>query len=511
MPERGAPQPVLGARNVCKAFFGNPVLRDVSIELVAGRIHALLGENGAGKSTLINLLSGALAPDSGEIVIGGQPVVALNPREAHRRGVAVVQQELSLAAHLSIAENIGLGSYDRRGGLIDFDRLAASVEAIGAKLGLEESLDTPVGQLPLGRRQIVEIAKALFIKPRVLILDEPTSSLAAPDVAMLMKLIRDLRDEGVAILYISHRLNEILDFCDHVTVLKDGSVSADRPLAGLDPDGLVRLMVGRDPQNLFPPHVSHVTDEVVLQARRFRTAAAHDVDFELRRGEILGIGGLVGHGQEDFIMGLCGATPAAADQFRVSTQGRQARHSPFTKVAEATAAGVAYVPADRRKEGLLLPHSIDFNLLLPLFARHSAERRRRAQEISITERLARRLNVKGDRRRPAQALSGGNQQKVALSKWLPLEPSVLLLNDPTRGVDVETKREIYVALQEMAAEGKAVVLLSTDTPELVHLCERVMVFHKGRVVATLRHGEATEEAIVAAAMGLRKARPDEAA
>jgi ribose transport system ATP-binding protein len=508
---KGALQTVLGARAVSKAFFGNPVLRDVSIELVAGRIHALLGENGAGKSTLINLLSGALTPDSGQILLNGQPVTALTPREAHRHGVAVVQQELSLAAHLSIAENVGLGSYERRGGLIDYGRLAASVDTIGAKLGLAESPDTPVAQLPLGRRQIVEIAKALYIKPRVLILDEPTSSLAAPDVAMLMRLVRELRDAGVAILYISHRLNEILDFCDHVTVLKDGAVSADRPLAGLDPSGLVRLMVGRDPQNLFPLYVSHASDEVALQTRKFRAAAAHDVDFELRRGEILGIGGLVGHGQEDFMMGLYGAIPSAADQFRLSTQGRAERHAPFANVAEATAAGVAYVPADRRKEGLLLPHSIDFNLLLPLFARRSAERRRRAQERSITGRLAQRLGLKGDRGRPAQALSGGNQQKVAVAKWLPLEPSVLLLNDPTRGVDVETKREIYVALREMAAEGKAVVLLSTDTPELVHLCERVMVFHKGRVAATLRHGEATEEAIVAAAMGVRKTPAGEAA
>ena len=286
------------------------MLRDVSIELVAGRIHALLGENGAGKSTLINLLSGTLTPDSGEIRLDGQPIAALTPREAHRHGVAVVQQELSLAPHLSIAENIGLGSYDRRGGLIDYGRLAASVEEIGQKLGLVESPDTPVDQLPLGRRQIVEIAKALFIKPRVLILDEPTSSLAAPDVATLMKLIRSLRDDGVAILYISHRLNEILDFCDYVTVLKDGAVTADRPLAGLDPEGLVRLMVGRDPQNLFPPYVSHASGDLVLQTRRFRTAAAHDIDFELHRGEILGIGGLVGHGQEDFMMGLYGAVPA---------------------------------------------------------------------------------------------------------------------------------------------------------------------------------------------------------
>jgi len=507
----GVHQAVLGARNVSKAFFGNPVLRDVSIELVAGRIHALLGENGAGKSTLINLLSGTLAPDSGDILIDGEKIAALTPREAHRYGVAVVQQELSLAPHLSIAENIGLGAYHRRGALIDYGELAAAAEEIGGKLGLSEPPDTPVGQLPLGRRQIVEIAKALFIKPRVLIFDEPTSSLAAPDVAMLMRLIRALRDEGVAILYISHRLNEILDFCDYVTVLKDGAVTADRPLAGLDPTGLVRLMVGRDPQNLFPPYVSHATGELALETRNFRTAAARGVDFALRRGEMLGIGGLVGHGQEDFMMGLYGAVPASADQFRVFAKGRAARAAPFASVAEANAVGIAYIPADRRKEGLLLPHSIDFNLLLPLFGRSATARRRRAEEETITERLARRLNIRGDRGRPAQALSGGNQQKVAVSKWLPLEPSVLLLNDPTRGVDVETKREIYVALQEMAAEGKAVVLLSTDTPELVHLCDRVMVFHKGRVAATLAHAEASEEAIVSAAMGVRGALSGEAA
>ena len=388
--------------------------------------------------------------------------------------------------------------------MIDYGLLAASVEEIGGKLGLIEFPDTPVGQLTLGRRQIVEIAKALFIRPRVLILDEPTSSLTAPDVAALMRLIRSLRDEGVAILYISHRLNEILDFCDYVTVLKDGAVTADRPLAGLDPEGLVRLMVGRDPQDLFPPYASHASGDLVLQTRRFRTAAAHDIDFELHCGEILGIGGLAGHGQEDFMMGLYGAVPANSDQFRVFMHGREARTTPFAKVADANAVGVAYIPADRRKEGLLLPHSIHFNLLLPLFARRSGERRRWAEEQAITERLARRLNIKGDRQRPAQALSGGNQQKVAVSKWLPLEPSVLLLNDPTRGVDVETKREIYVALKEMAAEGKAVVLLSSDTPELVHLCDRVMVFHKGRVAATLPHGEATEEAIVAAAMAVCK-------
>jgi ribose transport system ATP-binding protein len=501
----GVRQAVLGARTLSKAFFGNPVLREVSIDLAAGRIHALLGENGAGKSTLINLLSGTLRPDSGEILIDGRPVASLTPREAHRLGVAVVQQELSLAPHLSIAENLGLGAYPRWGGLVDYRRLVAAVEEIGKELHLVESPDTPVGRLPLGRRQIVEIAKALYIKPRVLIFDEPTSSLAAPDVALLMRLIRRLRDRGVAILYISHRLNEILDFCDYVTVLKDGSVTADRPLAGLDPTGLVRLMVGRDPRNLFPPYASQATEALVLETKGFRAGGAAGVDFALHRGEILGIGGLVGHGQEDFMTGLCGAIAADAERFRVFADGAAVRSTPFASVAEANAVGIAYVPADRRKEGLILPHSIDFNLLLPLFARRAGERRRRTRESAITERLAKRLNIRGDRGRPAQALSGGNQQKVAVSKWLTLEPTVLLLNDPTRGVDVETKREIYLVLRAMAAEGKAVALLSTDTPELVHLCDRVMVFHKGGVAAALPHAEASEEAIVAAAMGVRNA------
>src|SRR3984885_3307433 len=244
----GVQQAVLGARSVSKAFFGNRALRGVPSELGAGRIHALLGENGAGKSTLINLLSGTLRPDGGQILVDGRPIASLTPQEAHQLGIAVVQQELSLAPHLSIAENIGLGAYPRRGGVVDYGRLAAAVAEIGKELDLVESPDTPVGRLPLGRRQMVGIPNELAIQPRHLILDEPTSSLSAPDVAILMKLVRRLRDRGVAILYISHRLNEILDFCDYVTVLKDGSVTADRALAGLDPDGLIRLMVGRDPR-----------------------------------------------------------------------------------------------------------------------------------------------------------------------------------------------------------------------------------------------------------------------
>jgi ribose transport system ATP-binding protein len=501
-PQMSTGRRVLAAQSVSKAFFGNRVLRDVSIELLSGRIHALLGENGAGKSTLINLLSGALTPDSGKILVDGASIATLAPKEARRLGIAVVQQELSLAPHLSIAENIGLGAVPRRGGLIDYRRLAEQVAEVCREVGLTEPADLPVDKLPLGRRQLVEIAKALARKPRVLILDEPTSSLAAPDVATLLALVERLRDQGVAVLYISHRLNEILNFCDHVTVLKDGAVTADRPLAGLDPLGLVRLMVGRDPQDLFPPYASQASDSVVLQARNFSTANTSGVNVTLRRGEILGVGGLVGHGQDEFLLGLYGAVAARADEFLMSPPHGPAQTRPFASVMQANAAGVAYVPADRKREALLLPHKIGFNLLLPLFARSRWRRRRRDKEGAITTSLAARLGIRGDLRRPVQALSGGNQQKVALAKWLPLSPSVLLLNDPTRGVDVETKREIYLTLRAMAAEGNAIVLLSSDTPELVHLCDHVLVFHNGRLAANFPHAQANEETIVAAALGL---------
>ena len=274
--------PLLAARGVSKSFFGNPVLRDVSITLLPGRVHALLGENGAGKSTLINILSGALPADGGSVEINGRTAERLTPSEAKQAGIAVVQQELSLTASLSIAENIGLGDYPRRFGIIDYRTLAARATVVSALVGLDEPLSTPVGALPLGRRQMVEIAKALYRKPRVLILDEPTSSLSASETAILTALLERLRGEGVAILYISHRLNEVMALCQHVTVLKDGSVTADRPLVGTDAAGLVRLMVGRDPGDLFPRWHSSASTSAVVSVKGFSAGLARDIDIDIR-------------------------------------------------------------------------------------------------------------------------------------------------------------------------------------------------------------------------------------
>jgi ribose transport system ATP-binding protein len=493
--------PVLAARGVSKAFFGNPVLRDVSIELRPGRVHALLGENGAGKSTLINILSGALPPDSGTIEVDGKAASHLTPAAASRAGVTVVQQELSLTTHLSIAENIGLGAFPRRFGLIDYSALARRARAACDLVGLDEPLQRPVGELPLGRRQMVEIAKALYRDPRVLILDEPTSSLSAHETRTLTELLVRLRAMGKAILYISHRMNEIMQLCDYVTVLKDGVCTADRALPGLASADLVRLMVGRDAGDLFPAWTQRPERPPIIEVSGFAAGMVADVDLDIRRGEVLGIGGLVGQGQEDLLLGLYGALPARA---------RKARFDTFSglpgSVARANALGLAYVPADRKREGLVLIHSIAANLMLPSQARAAGlGLRSPRRERATTERLAAQLTIRGDLGRPVQALSGGNQQKVALAKWLPHDPRILLLNDPTRGVDVDTKREIYAMLRQFAAAGTAVVLSSSDTPELVHLCDRVAVMREGRIVAILDRTEASEEAIVGLAMGALEA------
>ena len=495
----GTTPPVLAARDIYKGFFGNPVLRGVSMVVEAGRIHALLGENGAGKSTLINLLSGVLQPDAGEILIDGVAQRGLSPAGARDHGIAVVQQELSLAPHLSIAENIALGAMPQRRGFIDYGRLAREAGELCRRVGLDMPLDLPVERLPLGQRQLVEIAKALWRKPRVLILDEPTSSLTARDVRTLFGLADTLRREGVAILYISHRLNEVLQLCDWVTVLKDGEVTADRSLAGSDPTALVRLMVGREPGQLFPPRRTSVPGAVAMRASGLATEGVAGVDFELRQGEVLGFGGLLGQGQEEALRACYGDLPLRAGTLEVAGTA-----VPPGAPSDAVAAGIVYVPADRKREALLLPLPIRFNLVLPALARLA----RRGLRRLAAERSAARALIEGfairtkDSRDAAQVLSGGNQQKIAIARWLPLAPRIFLLNDPTRGVDVETKREIYQRLRGMAAEGAAILLLSSDTLELVHACDRVAVFRGGRIAAMLSQRDLNEESLVAASLGV---------
>jgi ribose transport system ATP-binding protein len=489
---------VLSAVDITRSFFGNVVLQDVSLAMRAGSIHALLGENGAGKSTLINILSGGLRPDSGAIIADGESHDRLNPTLALRLGIAVVHQELSLAPHLSVAENIGLGQFPRRAGFIDYARLAREASAILTDLEADFPLAAPAHTLPLGAQQLVEIAKALYRKPRVLILDEPTSSLSAVEVARLKRVMLRLRDQGIALLFISHRLDEVLELCDWVTVLKDGRRTADRSLTGVTPGELVRLMVGRDPGDLFPPFDLGAKGPAVLRVKGLNSARLRGVDLDLHRGEILGLGGLVGQGQEQLLLALFGAHPHRAEIIEVAGVATR-----LSDVRTATRLGIAYVPSDRKAEGLHLSQSLHFNLVLPTIrALARSGLRRFSGEKARVRALLDQFSVRGggphDR---AIQLSGGNQQKIAIAKWLPLQPSVLLLNDPTRGVDVETKRELYLLLRQLTREGASVILASSDTPELVELCDRVIVLSEGRVRASLERDEISEEAIVHAAVG----------
>ena len=494
--------PILSARGLTKAYYGNTVLSNVGIDILGGTIHALLGENGAGKSTLINLIAGNVQPDAGSIVVGGATYAAMTPTLAQANGIAVVHQELSLIPHLSVAENIALGAMPRRHGLLDYGALEAQVKGILARLELDLPPEATVGGLALGTRQLLEIGKALYRAPRLLILDEPTSSLAGVEVARLKRIMRQLKEDGIGLLFISHRLNEVLELADWVTVLKDGIRTASEPLAGASEAELVRLMVGRDPGDLFPPYRPSATPEIVLRAERLRSAALEDIDLDLRRGEILGVGGLLGQGQEELLLALFGAHAHEAERLEV-----QGRPLPLSSPREAIAAGIAYIPADRKVEGLHLDQPIAFNFTLAAAGRLAWHGIRRfAAERRLVADQGRQFAVRGsDLHGPAAQLSGGNQQKVAIGKWLALNPPVLLLNDPTRGIDVETKREIYLLLRRLAEQGTAILLFSSDTLELVHLADRVLVMVDGAVRRELGRAELTEETIVAAAVGAEPA------
>lgn len=491
------PEASLAATDITRSFFGNVVLKNVSLAIRAGSIHALLGENGAGKSTLINVLSGGLKPDSGSIRASGTDHSQLTPAMAHHYGIAVVHQELSLAQHLSVAENVALGRFPTRAGLIDYGRLAKDVTAIFAELELDVPLGTPVHKLPLGTQQLVEIAKALYHKPRVLILDEPTSSLSAVEVARLKQVMLRLRDQGIALLFISHRLDEVFELCDWVTVLKDGQVTASRSLKDVTSDQLVRLMVGREPGDLFPSWTT-TAGEVILRVTGLQTRRLKAVNLTLRSGEILGLGGLVGQGQENLLLALFGAESHRGGSIEID--GRTTR---LDTVIAATRHGIAYVPSDRKGQGLHLPQSLHFNLILPTI-RSLARKglRNAAAEMSIVAKLLEQFAVRGGHPRDrAIQLSGGNQQKIAIAKWLPLNPRILLLNDPTRGIDVQTKRDLYLLLRRLVVQGTSIVLASSDTPELVKLCDRVAVLVDGEIRTVIEHDALSEEAIVGAAVG----------
>ncbi|MFI6435272.1 sugar ABC transporter ATP-binding protein [Streptomyces sp. NPDC050759] len=493
--------PLLSVEELSKSFAGNQVLREVSFTVEPGEVLALVGENGAGKSTVLSLVTGMLAPDSGRIVHDGAPVSrAWSPHRARAAGIGSVHQELSLNPHQSVAENIFLGVWPSRRGLVRARDLAARARPLLERVGLDIDPRTRAGRLPLGRRQLVELAKALAGEPRLLILDEATSALDEEQVGAVFRVVRELRERGGSVMFVSHRMAELFAISDRLTVLKDGAVMATREREQTDHNDIVRLMVGRELSDLFPEKATGTTREPLLRTRALTVdGACSAVDLDLVPGRILGLGGLQGQGQREVLRALFGL---ARHTGHVTLDGRPVR---LPSPRDAIRHGIAYVPEDRKTEGVHTARSVRDNLVLPSLRTLAPGRRLttvdRAAETRLVGDLIERLQVKATS--PAQEtrrLSGGNQQKVALAKWLPTGPRVLLLAEPTRGIDIGTKREIYHLLRRLADEGLAVLVTSGDTMELVGLCDEVAVLYEGTIVDRLTGPALTEERLVRASV-----------
>jgi ABC-type sugar transport system ATPase subunit len=487
--------PYLAMRTISKRFPGVQALDRVSFDLRAGEVHALVGENGAGKSTLMKILSGVYQPDAGTILLAGEEVTFSGPRAAREHGIAIVHQELNLFPNLTVAENVFGGDMPARGLLALEDRTrAAQVSASYlSRFGLSLDTRTLVRSLSIGQQQVVEIARALAQKARVLILDEPTSSLAETEAEVLFNLIDQLRADGMCVIYISHRLEEIFRLADRVTVLRDGEYVATRTVAEIDIATVIRLMVGRQLEDVYgkPPGAS---DKCVLRVEGLASGKHFDgVSFELHAGEILGMAGLIGAGRSEVGLTLFGALPMTAGS--VELDGRRVH---IGSPQHAIQLGIAYLTENRRSDGLFLGMAVRPNISvshLARFARFGMLNMRR--ERAGAQQYVQALNVQTPGVEQAvMKLSGGNQQKVLLARWLAIHPRVLIVDEPTRGVDVGAKVEIYTLLRRLAADGVAILLISSELPEVLGMADRILVMHEGKLTGALARNQATEEQIM---------------
>jgi ribose transport system ATP-binding protein len=469
-------------QGICKRYGGVRALQDAHLSIEAGRIHAVLGENGAGKSTLIKIMAGVVAPDEGSMLLDGQPVAFASPAAANDAGIVCIFQELSLIPDLSVADNIAISNPPRRFGLIDRRAQRRMAEDALARAGAADIHPLAlVKDLSLSRRQMVEIAKALARKPRILILDEATSALTAADVTKIFAVLRRLREEGLALIYISHRMHEITELADECTVFCNGSSVASYAAGTKTDNEVVELMIGREYSAVFPPRSARAVPSPVprLEVRHLGwTDRLSDISLRLHAGEVIGLGGLDGQGQRELLLALFGVLRGSTGQLLID--GRPVAIS-SPSVAKRKDIGMALIPEDRKTEGLMLPMSVRENLSFAALDRLSRWGIvDRAAERDAVQRIVQLLSVRSDGTDlPAGSLSGGNQQKLVIGKWLMLAPRIILLNDPTRGIDVGTKQEIYALLRELAASGAAILFYSTDYDELVGCCDRVLVMYAG--------------------------------
>ncbi len=490
--------PLLEMEGIEKSFPGVRAIRQGRFELRAGEIHALMGENGAGKSTLIKILAGAHQPDAGALRLDGAPVRIPTPHEARRLGVAVIYQEFNLVPALTVRENLFLGRERARGGFIAVSEERKVAGELFERLGFPLELDALCRDLPIAQQQAVEIAKALLEKARILVMDEPTAALSSREVEKLFQVVRDLRGQGIGIIYVSHRLDEIFALCDRVTVMRDGEHIATTPVSELSRQRLIELMVGRKLEAEFPKRAAKIGPPSLEARGLCRGHAVQDVSLSIRSGEVLGLTGLVGAGRTELARLLFGADRAEAGT--ISLQGRQpALRSP----RDAIRSGICLLTEDRKQQGLVLGLPVRENFALPnlpFFSRLGFMRRRREREAC--NGFVRQLRIKVSHpEQLARNLSGGNQQKVVLAKWLQANSAVVIFDEPTRGIDVGAKFEIYQLINDLAAAGKAILMISSELPEILGMSDRILVMRSGRISGEIKDvAGATQEQIMALAV-----------
>jgi rhamnose transport system ATP-binding protein len=485
-------------RHISKRFGATQALDDVSLPVYAGEVHALIGENGAGKSTLIKIMTGIHQPDQGEILLDRKSVQIRNSAEAQDHGIAAIYQEPMVFPDLNVAENIFISHRDR-GPIVRWHKMYEEAEAILAKLDVRLDVRQAARGLTLAAQQAVEIAKAISLKVRILVMDEPTSSLSAHEVAQVFKLISTLRNQGVAILFIGHRLEEVFQIADRVTVLRDGRLISSAPRSQTTTEQVIRDMVGRKIEDFFAKSVVQRGDLLMSVRGLSKEDIFSDVNFDICRGEVLGFAGLIGARRTDIGLALFGVEPA--DSGHIIFEGKEVKiHSP----EQALKLGIAYVTEDRRNLGLTIPMSIATNITLPTLRRYLTPLGliRRWDEYITAEEYRQRLLIRAPSVKVEIArLSGGNQQKVMLSKWLNAHPKLLILDEPTRGIDVRTKAEVHHMINNLAAQGLGIILISSDLPEVLAMSDHILIMREGRQMGLLERQEATQEKVMTAAMG----------
>jgi ABC-type sugar transport system ATPase subunit len=494
--------PIVRFDSVSKRFPGVVALSEVTFDVAAGSCHALCGENGAGKSTLGRILAGVHSPDEGRILLDGEPVKFAHPGDALRAGIGMVHQELAFCENLSVAENLCLGVLPARGGFVQHDEMRRQARKLLEAIGATIDVDRLVGALTVGQQQLVQIAAAVGQGAKVIVFDEPTSSLTAHEAARLHDLIRQLLARGVTAIYVSHRLDDVLELCDTVTVLRDGRHVATRPTSEIDEAALVQMMIGRKLEEYFPSHVAAARREEQLRVENLTSPTRfRDISFSVHAGEVVGFAGLVGSGRSEVAQALFGLDPEATG--RVTIRGTAVHiHNPV----EAMRLGLGLVPEDRKRQGLVLSLGARANVTLPILERISRLTFiRQGVEREMAQRERERLRVRTSSiDAPVAGLSGGNQQKVVLAKWLAARCSLLMLDEPTRGVDVGAKAEIHALIDALAAEGCAILLISSELPEVIGLSTRVLVLREGRLVGEVPRERATQEALMALMAGIEQ-------